>query len=124
MSIAQWSLANAPGVKRCELHKYGVINRLQRQYLKLYIENLTEEQLAEINQYSGNILDKVLQITIPDYDKPEVVRKVVNEWNQLQSEIKDLENKIEATDREIDQMVYELYGLTEDEIQVIEEAMI
>jgi type I restriction-modification system DNA methylase subunit len=104
-----------------ELLKFEVKDHYQRQYLKLYLENLTEEQLAEINQYSGNILDKVMQITIPDYDKPEVVRKVVNEWNQLQAEIADLEKKIEETDKEIDQMVYELYGLTEDEIKIVEE---
>ena len=29
---------------------------------------------------------------------------------------------IEATDREIDQLVYELYGLTEDEIRIVEKA--
>ena len=31
-----------------------------------------------------------------------------------------LQRQIEATDREIDQLVYELYGLTEDEIKIIE----
>jgi len=109
---------------KIELLKFEVKDRFQRQYLELYLENLTEEQLAEINQYSGNILDKIMQIKIPDYDKPEVVRKVVNEWNQLQAEIKDLENKIVATDKEIDQMVYELYGLTEDEIKIVEQEVL
>ena len=33
-----------------------------------------------------------------------------------------LQRQIEATDREIDRLVYELYGLTDDEIAVIEEA--
>jgi len=32
-----------------------------------------------------------------------------------------LEKKIEATDREIDQRVYDLYGLTEEAIEVVEE---
>ena len=31
-----------------------------------------------------------------------------------------LERQISATDREIDQMVYELYGLTEEEIKIVE----
>ncbi len=112
--------ANKSNSGSYELLKIEVNDFYARQYIKLNIENLTDEQRAEINQYSGNILDKVLQITIPDYDKPEVVRKVVNEWNQLQNEIKELESKIEATDEEIDQMVYELYGLTEDEIKIVE----
>ena len=30
--------------------------------------------------------------------------------------------QIEATDRQIDQLVYELYGLTDDEIRIVEEA--
>ena len=30
---------------------------------------------------------------------------------------------IEATDREIDRLVYELYGLTEEEIRIVEESV-
>jgi type II restriction/modification system DNA methylase subunit YeeA len=33
-----------------------------------------------------------------------------------------LQNQIDATDRQIDQLVYELYGLTEDEIKIVEGA--
>jgi hypothetical protein len=32
-----------------------------------------------------------------------------------------VEREIEATDRQIDQLVYELYGLTEEEIKIVEE---
>jgi hypothetical protein len=32
-----------------------------------------------------------------------------------------LERQIAATDREIDQLVYELYGLTDEEIRIVEE---
>ena len=31
------------------------------------------------------------------------------------------QRQIDATDREIDRLVYELYGLTNDEIKIIEE---
>jgi hypothetical protein len=31
-----------------------------------------------------------------------------------------MKREIEATDRAIDRLVYELYGLTEDEIKIIE----
>ena len=34
----------------------------------------------------------------------------------------DLKKEIDKTDKEIDQMVYELYGLTEEEINIVEEA--
>lgn len=33
-----------------------------------------------------------------------------------------LQRQIDATDRQIDRLVYELYGLTEDEIRIVEEA--
>ena len=32
-----------------------------------------------------------------------------------------IEREIAATDRQIDQLVYQLYGLTEDEIRIVEE---
>jgi hypothetical protein len=31
-----------------------------------------------------------------------------------------IDNSIGATDRQIDQLVYELYGLTEEEIKIVE----
>jgi hypothetical protein len=33
-----------------------------------------------------------------------------------------LQRQIEATDREIDRLVYDLYGLTDEEIRIVEEA--
>jgi hypothetical protein len=47
-----------------------------------------------------------------------------DEWedyfNQYKAECNALSAQIAATDKEIDHMVYELYGLTEDEIKVVE----
>jgi hypothetical protein len=34
-----------------------------------------------------------------------------------------LQRQIDATDKQIDQLVYELYGLSDDEIKIVEEAM-
>jgi len=33
-----------------------------------------------------------------------------------------IQRQIDTTDKQIDQLVYELYGLTEEEIQIVEEA--
>jgi tRNA1(Val) A37 N6-methylase TrmN6 len=48
------------------------------------------------------------------------------EWMQYFNEQKlkaeELKAEIDKTDKEIDQMVYELYGLTEEEIKIVEEA--
>ena len=37
-------------------------------------------------------------------------------------ESRRLARQITATDREIDQLVYELYGLSDEEIRIVEEA--
>ena len=36
------------------------------------------------------------------------------------NEIIVIQRQIDATDQQIDQMVYELYGLTEEEIKIVE----
>ena len=49
------------------------------------------------------------------------------EWMQYFNEQKEkaqsIKSEIEKTDKEIDQMVYELYGLTDDEIKIVEETL-
>lgn len=48
------------------------------------------------------------------------------EWMEVfetkKAEVQSLQAEIEKTDNEIDQMVYELYGLSEDEIAIVEGA--
>lgn len=46
-----------------------------------------------------------------------------NEYQKSLDVIIPLLHEIEQTDNEIDQMVYELYGLTEDEIKIVEESL-
>lgn len=41
-------------------------------------------------------------------------------FNQESKKALDLKNQIEKTDKEIDRMVYELYGLSEEEIKIVE----
>jgi hypothetical protein len=40
---------------------------------------------------------------------------------KMPNEKTHFQRQIEATDREIDRLVYELYGLTEEEILIVEE---
>jgi len=41
-------------------------------------------------------------------------------FEQEKSKAVEIQSKIESTDQEIDQMVYELYGLNEEEIRIVE----
>jgi hypothetical protein len=43
-------------------------------------------------------------------------------FTRLKEEAQSIKYQIDQTDNEIDQMVYELYGLTEDEIKIVEES--
>ena len=49
------------------------------------------------------------------------------EWMEVfetkKAEAQSLKAEIEKTDKEIDQMVYELYGLSEEEIKIVEGAV-
>lgn len=41
-------------------------------------------------------------------------------FNELKEKVQILKSKIEKVDREINQMVYKLYGLTKEEIAIVE----
>nr|MCK4428987.1 Eco57I restriction-modification methylase domain-containing protein [Candidatus Aenigmarchaeota archaeon] len=59
--------------------------------------------------------------------KVEFSLKEQDEWedyfNQYKKELSSLKEYIEATDKEIDEMVYKLYGLTNEEIKIVEESL-
>ena len=52
--------------------------------------------------------------------------KVQDEWEDYfedyKKELLELKEQINKTDREIDEMVYNLYGLTEEEINIVNES--
>jgi len=57
---------------------------------------------------------KKITLTLKDQDEWEEY------FENYQKELLDLQSQIDKADKEIDMMVYELYGLTEDEIKVVE----
>jgi type I restriction-modification system DNA methylase subunit len=44
----------------------------------------------------------------------------LDRFERLKKQALDIKNQIDQTDKEIDRMVYELYGLTDEEIQIVE----
>lgn len=58
---------------------------------------------------------------------PTLTKKIEFEWMELfeenKKEAQKLQREIEKTDKEIDAMVYELYGLTEEEIEIVENSI-
>jgi len=49
---------------------------------------------------------------------------IKTEFEESINKINPLLEEIEKTDNEIDQMVYELYGLNDDEIEIVEKSLI
>ncbi len=70
---------------------------------------------------------KELNKAIKKASGEKLTKKDEMEWMELfeekKAEAQTLKAEIEKTDKEIDQMVYELYGLTEDEIKIVEGAV-
>jgi hypothetical protein len=61
---------------------------------------------------------KALKVKLPLVKKDELLEL----WNKYQPQLAALNEEITALDKEIDQKVYELYGLTLEEIAIVEGA--
>jgi hypothetical protein len=109
----------------------GLLNsRLLDSYLKQVSTSFRGGYLAANRQFIG-----LLPIRAIDFDDPKDVARhdrivaLVERMLELHKKLpaatipadkKLYQRQIEATDEEIDALVYELYGLTEDEIAIVE----
>lgn len=69
---------------------------------------------------TNSLIDRLKVLTLPD---PEDVNDDLNRYINAVERAEELDKKIERTDDLIDEIVYELYGLTEEEIKIVEEAV-
>lgn len=110
------------------------------------------ETMLRLNKSLQVLVDKVYGLLKSDFSLDKLSKKIENwhslEWSEFEKELKkkkivlsgvqkedwyerftrlkeeaqSIKAHIDKTDREIDQMVYELYDLTEDEIKIVEES--
>ncbi|QUO49202.1 restriction endonuclease [Halorubrum ruber] len=66
------------------------------------------------------MIDRLKAIELPDVD--DVADDLAN-YLETKERAEELDAKIEQTDALIDEIVYELYGLTDEEIEIVEEAV-
>ena len=59
------------------------------------------------------------RLTLPDIDE---VRAGLEKYIEVRERADELETKIEKIDQLIDEIVYDLYGLTDEEIEIVESA--
>ncbi len=129
-------------IKKASIEKQIAFSSLADKMLLTNTEfQMTNQKFKSFLQKNGKLaklpgkLEKWYDLTYPDFIKE--LNKVIKtakgtpltkkdefEWMELFEENKkkalELKAEIDRTDKEIDEMVYELYGLTEEEIKIVE----
>lgn len=69
---------------------------------------------------TNSLIDRLEVLTLPD---PDDVAEDLDRYMEAVERTQELDEKIERTDELIDEIVYELYELTDEEIEVVEQAV-
>ncbi|MBP1922929.1 type II restriction/modification system DNA methylase subunit YeeA [Halorubrum alkaliphilum] len=69
---------------------------------------------------TNSLVDRLKGITLPD---PDDVAADLDRYVETRDRADELDDRIARTDRLIDEIVYELYGLTDEEIEIVENAV-
>jgi len=91
-------------------------DELVARYVELYLKSI-EDKLRK-TEY---LKKEVCSIRIPKSRQD--IEKILKQYENMEKEMKEIPQKIRDLEREIDQRVYKLYGLTEDEIKIVEESI-
>jgi Rad3-related DNA helicase len=81
------------------------------------IKELPIREILPSDDFNKNIHDKVIQLV-----DNILISNVDYKTEMKDADRKILQQKIDAIDKQIDRLVYELYGLSEDEIKIVEGA--
>jgi hypothetical protein len=88
---------------------------LQRKFnLDSLAKKLEEWYLLSYSDFIKELAKKKIKLSLSDEAEWEEY------FNAESKKALELKSKIDATDKEIDQMVYKLYDLTEEEIKIVE----
>jgi len=83
-------------------------------------------KILEIEKRISRAKRKTIWQKIAEVKVPEFIDEVKNGFLKFKSaseKVKELDEEIIKIDRAIDRLVYDLYGLTEEEIQVVEKCV-
>lgn len=69
---------------------------------------------------TNSLVDRLEALTLPELA---AVEDGLERYRRTKARVEELDEKIEKTDELIDQIVYRLYGLTDEEIEIVEEAV-
>ena len=105
------------------IEQTSILQKLQSNFIKLLRSKFNIEKVSKSLQ---NWSELDFKIFLKELKKSKIKLSLSEEaewmeyFNEQKAEAQSLKAEIDKTDKEIDQMVYKLYGLTEDEIKLIE----
>jgi hypothetical protein len=97
------------------------VETLLREFVPVAVEKA--EGYAGFRQgatQTNSPLDRLKKLTLPDLDE---VQPGLEQYIGIREHADELDEKIKMTDQHINEIVYDLYGLTDDEIEIIESAV-
>ncbi len=117
--------AQQPFIEKANL-MLGLNKALQEKKAK-FINRITSNlEIAKISKKLDAFYNLDFKTLVAEFKKQKVTLTLVqqDEWEEYfaayKTEIKQLQNQIDATDKKIDHQVYALYGLTKEEIGLVE----
>ncbi len=122
-----------------ELEEVGKNEEKKRRKLRIFGAKIECEAMRNFVYFSfktfvkpsnvgkGGVYDKLLKVKLPRFENSdrknrEVIHELMDEYLPRLEEWNEIKREIDETDAEIDSKVYELYGLNEDEIRIVEES--
>jgi len=91
--------------------------------IEAFVPVAVEEEIAGFRDSATkniSLIDRLKDITLPD---PDDVADDLRRYIETKERADELDEKIEKTDQLIDEIVYDLYDLTDEEIEIVEEAV-
>lgn len=103
--------------------KFHDLSEMEEALIKYFVPIAVEKELGNFRKKAMttiSILDRLEEIPLPKLND---VESGLKKYIEVRKKADELEEKVEKTDELIDRIVYKLYGLTEEEIEIIEETV-
>ena len=120
-----WSYEYLLGILNSNLmtffHRKKYLDEFKMRFQKILIKDCRRLPIYKIdlsNPNHKNQHDRMVKLVRSIIDN---TKKIMDVKSSNEKQI--LQRQIDATDQQIDQLVYELYGLTKEEIQIVEESV-
>jgi type I restriction-modification system DNA methylase subunit len=99
------------------------LNQEEAALVEAFVPVAVDEELGGFRDNatkSNSLVDRLKGLNLPD---PDDVADDLRRYTETKERADELDEKIEKTDRLIDEIVYDLYDLTDEEIEIVEEAV-